>query len=192
MPISLPSRHIQRGSMLLEALISILIFSIGILGIVGLQANSIKISSDAKYRSDASLLANQYLGSMWGAVASGVAAPSVACAASFNVLMPQGLGDFNSNPAGIFLHSLAEHGPKHAAQCYGGRCHQHRIGPRRLCKWRTAKHPHRCHDHHHVAITRWRRPHLYHHDRDQRAKGQLKWAFTSYAARNRVSACQRS
>ena len=87
--------------MLLEALISILIFSIGILGIVGLQANSIKMSSDAKYRSDASLLANQYLGSMWGAVASGVAAPSVACAASFNVLMPQGLGDFNSNPAGI-------------------------------------------------------------------------------------------
>jgi len=38
---------------------------------------------------------------MWGAVASGVAAPSVACAASFNVLMPQGLGDFNSNPAGL-------------------------------------------------------------------------------------------
>lgn len=51
--------------MLLEALISILIFSIGILGIVSLQALSIKNSGDAKYRSDASLLANQLIAQMW-------------------------------------------------------------------------------------------------------------------------------
>jgi len=51
--------------MLLEGLISILLFSIGILAIVGLQATSIKISGDAKYRSDASLLANQLIGQMW-------------------------------------------------------------------------------------------------------------------------------
>lgn len=51
--------------MLLEALIAILIFSMGILAIVGLQATSIKLSTDAKYRSDASLLANQLLGQMW-------------------------------------------------------------------------------------------------------------------------------
>lgn len=51
--------------MLLEALIAILIFSMGILAIVGLQATSIKLSSDAKYRSEASLLANQLIGQMW-------------------------------------------------------------------------------------------------------------------------------
>ena len=51
--------------MLLEALISILIFSLGILAIVGLQAASIKSAGDAKYRSDASLLANQLIGEMW-------------------------------------------------------------------------------------------------------------------------------
>jgi len=51
--------------MLLEALISILIFSIGILAIIGLQAAAVKASSDAKYRSDASLLANQLIGQMW-------------------------------------------------------------------------------------------------------------------------------
>lgn len=51
--------------MLLEALIAILIFSLGILAIVGLQAASIKSAGDAKYRSDASLLANQLIGQMW-------------------------------------------------------------------------------------------------------------------------------
>lgn len=51
--------------MLLEALISILIFSIGILGIVALQAVSIKNAGDAKYRSDASLLSNKLLAQMW-------------------------------------------------------------------------------------------------------------------------------
>lgn len=55
----------QAGSMLIEAMVGILIFSMGILAIVGLQAASIKMSSDAKYRADASLLANQLIGQMW-------------------------------------------------------------------------------------------------------------------------------
>ncbi len=55
----------QNGVALLEALISILIFAIGILAIVGLQASSIKLASDSKYRADANLLANQLIGEMW-------------------------------------------------------------------------------------------------------------------------------
>ena len=51
--------------MLLEGLIAILIFSMGILAIVGMQATAIKNSADAKYRSDASYLANQIIGQMW-------------------------------------------------------------------------------------------------------------------------------
>lgn len=51
---------------MLEALIAILIFSIGILGIVGLQANMIKNTSEAKYRADASFIAQQRIGQMWG------------------------------------------------------------------------------------------------------------------------------
>lgn len=51
--------------MLLEALIAILIFSMGILAVVGMQAAAIRNSSDAKYRADASYLANQILGQMW-------------------------------------------------------------------------------------------------------------------------------
>jgi len=59
------TRSAQQGSVVLEALISILIFSIGILAIVGLQAASIKNVAAAKYRTDASLLANQVIGQMW-------------------------------------------------------------------------------------------------------------------------------
>jgi type IV pilus assembly protein PilV len=55
----------QHGSALLEALIAILIFSMGILALMGLQAASIKNSSDAKYRADAAYLANQIIGQVW-------------------------------------------------------------------------------------------------------------------------------
>ncbi|MFA7269076.1 MAG: hypothetical protein WC073_07015 [Sterolibacterium sp.] len=51
--------------MLLEALIAILIFSMGVLAIVGMQAAAVKSSSDAKFRADASLLANELIGQMW-------------------------------------------------------------------------------------------------------------------------------
>ncbi|MDD5242206.1 MAG: prepilin-type cleavage/methylation domain-containing protein [Sulfuricella sp.] len=55
----------QTGSALLESLIAILIFSMGILAIIGLQAVSIKNTAGAKYRTDASMLANQVIGQMW-------------------------------------------------------------------------------------------------------------------------------
>jgi type IV pilus assembly protein PilV len=56
---------LQSGSVLLEGLIAILIFSMGILAIVGMQTAAVKTASDAKYRTDASLLANELLGQMW-------------------------------------------------------------------------------------------------------------------------------
>ena len=60
---SSPSR--QGGSTLLESLIAILVFSFGVLGMVGLQAASIKSISEAKYRTDAAFLANELIGQMW-------------------------------------------------------------------------------------------------------------------------------
>lgn len=60
-----PARRAQHGFSLIEALVSILIFSLGVLALVSLQATSIRQSSNAKYRSDASLLANQLIGKMW-------------------------------------------------------------------------------------------------------------------------------
>jgi type IV pilus assembly protein PilV len=55
----------QQGFMLIEALFGILLFSIGIIALVGMQGTAIKQSVDGKYRTDASLLANQLLGQMW-------------------------------------------------------------------------------------------------------------------------------
>ena len=49
----------------MEALIAILIFSFGILGLVSAQAAAIKKAADAKLRSDASYLAGQIIGWMW-------------------------------------------------------------------------------------------------------------------------------
>jgi type IV pilus assembly protein PilV len=55
----------QDGVMLLEALIAILIFSIGILAVVGLQAVSIKNVTESKHRTEAAFLANKLLSQMW-------------------------------------------------------------------------------------------------------------------------------
>jgi type IV pilus assembly protein PilV len=59
------SRQGQHGGFLLEALIAILIFSFGILGIVGLQAQSIRHINDAQYRAEAIYLANSVVSRMW-------------------------------------------------------------------------------------------------------------------------------
>lgn len=58
-------RGAQGGFTLLEALVAVLIFSIGVLAMIALQVTSIRLSSNAKYRSDASLLANQLIANMW-------------------------------------------------------------------------------------------------------------------------------
>lgn len=55
----------QRGAFLLEALIAILIFSLGVLGIVGLQARSLKAVGDAQYRGEAAFYAETLAGRMW-------------------------------------------------------------------------------------------------------------------------------
>ncbi len=56
---------VASGFILLESLIAILIFSMGILALMGLQAASIKNTVEAKYRTDASFLANQIVARMW-------------------------------------------------------------------------------------------------------------------------------
>jgi type IV pilus assembly protein PilV len=57
--------RLQQGVMMIEALLAILIFSVGILAIVGMQAVAIKSVTDSKTRSDASFLANELMAQMW-------------------------------------------------------------------------------------------------------------------------------
>lgn len=71
----------QSGFSLIEALVAILIFSIGILGMAGLQARAIRLSTDAKNRADAAFLANQLIGQL-------------------SVANPANLGNFAHHPSG--------------------------------------------------------------------------------------------
>jgi type IV pilus assembly protein PilV len=71
-------RSSQQGVLLLEVLIAVLVFSVGVLGLVGLQANATKQSSQARYRTEAMLLANDLFGQMW--VAQALTASDLAAA----------------------------------------------------------------------------------------------------------------
>ncbi len=55
----------QRGVMLIEALLAILIFSIGILAVVGMQSLAIKDVAQSKYRSEAAFLVEELVAQMW-------------------------------------------------------------------------------------------------------------------------------
>jgi len=74
----------QRGVALLEALIAILIFSFGVLGLIGILAGSIRATNDARYRAEAANLAQALIGDMWNTRAAdldaqfGVGGPQLA------------------------------------------------------------------------------------------------------------------
>ena len=55
----------QRGSALIEGLLAIVIFSIGLIGLLMLLAAALVESGNARYRSEASLLASDLVGRMW-------------------------------------------------------------------------------------------------------------------------------
>jgi type IV pilus assembly protein PilV len=62
---NLSSPSTQHGVVLVEAMVAILLFSVGVLAIAGLQASMLQNSADTKYRTEASYLAQQVVGQMW-------------------------------------------------------------------------------------------------------------------------------
>ena len=60
-----PNPTSQQGVILLEALIGILIFSLGILALVAMQAVAVSSVSNAQYRADAAFLANDLISEIW-------------------------------------------------------------------------------------------------------------------------------
>ena len=65
MNTTLPTGRQQAGGFLLEALIGILIFAFGVLGIVGLQAHSLRVTNESQYRAEAAYLASVVMSEMW-------------------------------------------------------------------------------------------------------------------------------
>lgn len=59
-----PSPAGQAGSILIEALVAILIFSLGVLSLISMQALTINESIHGKYRADAGYLTNEIVGQM--------------------------------------------------------------------------------------------------------------------------------
>jgi type IV pilus assembly protein PilV len=55
----------QRGVFLIEALLGILIFSLGILSLVAMQTAAVSAQSDARYRIEAANFADQIVSEMW-------------------------------------------------------------------------------------------------------------------------------
>lgn len=71
----------QRGIVMIEAMVAVLLFTIGVLALVGLQSAMTRNQTDAKLRGDASYLANEIVGTMWGDAANISSYATANCAA---------------------------------------------------------------------------------------------------------------
>ncbi len=77
----LPSRSRgAHGFVLIDVLIAILLFSVGVLGLVGLQSAMTRNQTEAKVRADASYLASELVAQMWSNTTSLSSYTSTGCA----------------------------------------------------------------------------------------------------------------
>lgn len=100
----------QKGIVILEALIALLIFSMGILALVGLQAAMIKNTSDNKYRADASFLAQERIGRMWtdpGNLANYACTNVASACADVSGVLPNGTRTVTVAPRGLVTVNVA-------------------------------------------------------------------------------------
>jgi len=109
----LPRQSRQQGVVLIEVMIAILIFSIGVLAIVGLQATMIKNTADAKYRSDASYIAQQRIGQMWADPSN--LASYVETNTDISSLLPNGTRSVTQTATGQFTVTVTWQQPGPAA-----------------------------------------------------------------------------
>jgi type IV pilus assembly protein PilV len=58
-------RRGAHGVVLIDVLIAVVVFAVGVLAVMALQATAIQQSSQAKYRADATMLANALISRMW-------------------------------------------------------------------------------------------------------------------------------
>lgn len=101
--------HSQQGFTLIESLIAILIFVIGILGLIGLQTGVTAAQTEARARTEAALLAQEAIGLMWTDISRldqyAIAPGSRSCAATacqrwlakVQTTLPQGAAMINSS-----------------------------------------------------------------------------------------------
>ena len=101
--MNLPSKRTRpsQGFALIEVLVSLLIFSLGVVGLMGVQAHALQTSNDAQDRSRAALLAQSLSSEMW-VIKSTSLGDSVVSAWKEQVkdALPNGEGDVTQTTAG--------------------------------------------------------------------------------------------
>jgi type IV pilus assembly protein PilV len=76
----LRSAQAQRGMALLECLMALLIFSVGLLGLLGLEARVMNISTNSENRNRAAMLASETASAMWLNNTVSATAPAIVAA----------------------------------------------------------------------------------------------------------------
>lgn len=82
----------QRGSFIIEALVSAVIFAIGLISMIGLATQALNQVTQTKARNDASYLAGELVGDMWVSASTPSAFSTTAWAARVAATLPSGVG----------------------------------------------------------------------------------------------------
>jgi type IV pilus assembly protein PilV len=106
----------QRGVVLLESLVAILLFSMGVLALVGLQAAMIKNTTDSKFRAEACFIAQQRLGVMWSDPTNAVA--YLEANTDISSLLPNGTRTVTQPSLGHFVITVTWQQPGQAQHNY--------------------------------------------------------------------------
>ena len=75
-PPSSATPSAARGFSMIETLIALLLLSIGLMGLLGLQARAARMSTDTEDMTRASLLANEIASSMWVSTSAATVTPA--------------------------------------------------------------------------------------------------------------------
>ena len=117
------ARH--RGVSMIEVLVVIVLFSFGLIGMVGLQARAVQFSVSAEDSSRAALLANEVVSAMWGAnsvtlTTGEIAAWNARVADAANRGRPNGAGTVSvaGNVATVTVTWRAPHEPSGTSHSY--------------------------------------------------------------------------
>jgi len=95
------TRQSERGFALIEVLVSLVIFSLGVVGLVGIQTRALQASTDAQDRSMAAMLANSATSEMWAIKSTTLSDGAVeAWKEQVSESLPRGEGEITENTSG--------------------------------------------------------------------------------------------
>lgn len=106
-------RRAQRGFTLIEVLVALLIFSFGVLGMVGMQARAVQYSIQTGDRARAALLASEIVSQMWANQSTTVSSSDLAAwQARVTDALPSSAGSVGSADAnGVVEVKVSWHPP---------------------------------------------------------------------------------